>query len=197
MKQKEIRDNAKRWEIFSYILKYPGLHFRELSRKLHISRGTLEYHLNYMRKEGFLIIKKEGRFARYYALNDVGENYKKILNLLRQKVPRAILRYIIGVPMCTQDQIADFVKRSNNTVSYHLKKFEELGLIEVTLRGNKKEYEVVDYGFMFGLFITYYKRLFDERFDADANWYAKHLFDDKMDRILDTFFDIFPHPYYV
>lgn len=39
-----------RRKIYNLILNYPGLHEREIARKLNLSLSTLDYHLHYLEK---------------------------------------------------------------------------------------------------------------------------------------------------
>ena len=75
--------NYHRREIYQCITKYPGLHFRELSRRLHVSTSTLNYHLNYLKKRELIIQRSDDRYIRYFPKNKISEKYKKAMNLLR------------------------------------------------------------------------------------------------------------------
>lgn len=53
-------DLKTRRNIYNFILKHPGLHFRELCRKLSLPNSTLSYHTRYLEKRGFIIARPEG-----------------------------------------------------------------------------------------------------------------------------------------
>ena len=80
-----------RREIYNFILKYPGLHLRELTRRTNISIGGLRYHLDFLKKQEIVTTKSDKRYTRYYASKNVGKDDKKILNLLQQKIPCKIV----------------------------------------------------------------------------------------------------------
>ena len=92
---KDILKLETRKEIYNLILKHPGLHLRELSRKIDISFGSLRHHLKYLRKIGYITIKSDRRYTRYYAFKKVGKKDKELMNLMRQDVPRKIIMLLL------------------------------------------------------------------------------------------------------
>jgi len=56
-------DTRKR--IYDLIDSTPGIHFREISRRLDIPMGVVEYHIHYLMKKDMIIARKEGRYKRY------------------------------------------------------------------------------------------------------------------------------------
>ena len=80
MVKKEDLELETRQKIHNYILKNPGLCLNELSRKLNISKSTLNYHLNYLKKLGVIIGKSNGRYIRFYIASKVGNGDKKLIN---------------------------------------------------------------------------------------------------------------------
>ena len=71
-------------------MKYPGLHFREISRILNIPKTTLDYHLRILEKKELIISECNGRYVRYFVKNNVSEQDKKILGILRIGIPLKI-----------------------------------------------------------------------------------------------------------
>jgi len=91
----KILELETRRQIYNIILKYPGLHLRELSRKINISFSSLRYHLNYLEKYGYVVTKTDKRFKRFFASKKVSIRDKIWLNILRQEVPRKIVLLLI------------------------------------------------------------------------------------------------------
>jgi len=90
-----ILELETRRQIYNLILEYPGLHFREITRKINLSTGNVRYHLNYLIKSDFLVTKTDKRYTRYYASNKIGRKDKNMMNLLRQVVPRKIVLLLL------------------------------------------------------------------------------------------------------
>ena len=111
-----------RQEIYNFILKNPGLHLNELSRKLSIPISTINYHLNYLKKLDVLIAKPNGKYVRYYIARKIGEKDKKIISLLRQDIPFKIVMFLLLYPNSSQTEISKHLRRHSTTISFHLEK---------------------------------------------------------------------------
>ena len=74
-----------RREIYNFILEYPGVHLRELFRRLSYSDGAIKYHLSFLKKQHLVIEKHEMGYNRFYASNSLARDEVKILNVIRQK----------------------------------------------------------------------------------------------------------------
>ena len=73
----------------------PGLHFRALQRKTGMAVGQLEYHLYKLEKEDEIMIRKDGRYKRYFLIAS-SDNTRKILGYhLRNKVSRNIIMLLL------------------------------------------------------------------------------------------------------
>ena len=110
---KDILKLETRKKIYNIILKNPGLHLRELSRKTDLSFGGLRHHLKYLKKNGYITIKVDRRYTRYYAVKEVGKKDKELMNLMRQEIPRKIIMLLLceGPPELygkfTKDELSD------------------------------------------------------------------------------------------
>ena len=71
-----ILELETRRRIYNFILKNPGLHLREISRRSNIPKTTLIYHLNFLEKQGLIKTEANSRFTRYYTTNKVGKKDK-------------------------------------------------------------------------------------------------------------------------
>lgn len=80
-----------RREIYNFVLDHPGLHMREIARKLNIPTSTLVYHLRYLEKKGLIVSKNDHRYARYFVKEQISMKDKEIFDLLRQNIPRKII----------------------------------------------------------------------------------------------------------
>ena len=119
-----------RRRIHSFILKYPGLHFSELSRKLNVPKTTLNYHLSYLEKHGYIAVKSEDRCTRFYVTKNFGDLEKKLIHSLRQETPRNIILYIGWRVSASQAELSRELELAPKTIEKHLKKLLKLGIIE-------------------------------------------------------------------
>lgn len=123
-----------RRNIFQLLQKHPGLHFREISRQLDIRRSTLSYHLRYLEKKG--VIKKiaENGFTRYYIAEDIADEKKTMLHLLRQEVPRNIILYMLSNTCASRIELSKKLDKHPTTIEHHLKKLINKDVIELIPR---------------------------------------------------------------
>ncbi len=94
MEDKTLELESRR-KIYEAVKKVPGIHFREINRRLGISLGGIEYHLRYLEQHELIVSKQEGRYKRYYVVGKLGSKDKQLLALLRQQMPRRILMHLL------------------------------------------------------------------------------------------------------
>jgi len=223
---RNVVDFEVRSLIYNFLFKNPGLHFRELVRKLNIPGTTLNYHLKYLEKHDLLTTKKEGRYIRYFISNDVDNKEKTILTIIRQETTRNILLYIVVMAAASQNEIAKELEMHPTTVEFHLKKLLKSDLIEpayikngivytgyfnnAILKRNPVKNEVIYtikepiYKFLIKYYNNgYYKDNISKAIlDLSENVYPhgnpKKLktFKQQAERLEKVIFEIFPHPYY-
>ena len=130
MKKEEILKLEIRRQIYQFILKNPGLHLREISRKLKIPKSTLTFHLNNLEKYGLITSIYEDNTSRFFVKYRFGNLEKKLIHMLRKETPRNIILYIGWVTCASQAELSKELEKSNKTIEKHLKKLLELGVIE-------------------------------------------------------------------
>jgi len=121
-----------RRKIYNFILEYPGLHLRELSRRTNIPLGVLRHHLNFLKKQGLVIKKTDRRYVRYYVTQKVGKKDKEIINLLRQEVPRRIILLLLSPGPGNIYQNKDTQKKALKNPATFLKTYSKRELVELT-----------------------------------------------------------------
>ena len=130
MENDEILDLKSRREIYDFISKNPGLHMRDISRKLNIPFSTLKYHLNYLEKKKLIISKTDGKYCRYFISLEIGETEKKVLYFFRKRITLHMILWFIITMQCTQKDLARFCVKHPTTIGFHLRKLMRAGIIE-------------------------------------------------------------------
>ncbi len=120
----------KRKIIYEAIEKNPGIHFRELLRKLNLNVGDLQYHLEVLEKQYLVISKDESGYRRYYPRAMENPEEKKFLPYLRQTVPREIIVVLIENDGADIETIEKETGINRNTIFYHIKKMLKNGIID-------------------------------------------------------------------
>jgi predicted transcriptional regulator len=136
------RDLLKRKEIYETIEKNPGLHFRELLRKLNLNVGDLQYHLDVLEKEGLIISREEMGYKRYYPRAMENPEEKKYLPYLRQPIARKLIICLIENGAMTIESIERETGLKRTTLSYHIKKLVKNNILEKIENGNYIFYRV-------------------------------------------------------
>lgn len=120
MFKNEILEHERRGKIYEFIKKNPGLHFRELQRRLKVPLASLEYHLDYMVRKKVLLRESEGHYTRYYA-EHLDDEDKKILRSLRQRRLREVVLIILSKEKVKYCDILEDLKIPSSTLSFYLK----------------------------------------------------------------------------
>src|SRR3989344_3157639 len=100
-----------RKKIYNTVKRNPGLHFRELQRRVGIATGALQYHLDYLAKKHLVKTERETKFLRYYLVRqDFAET--GLMALLRQDSIRAIMVFLMQRRFANNNTIAASVNLS-------------------------------------------------------------------------------------
>ena len=87
MKSKKSElDIRFRRNIYNFILKHPGNHYREICRSLKITKNNLSYHLNYLKKHGLIREYFEDGYTRYYIQKIDGKKAEGIAKILGDSI---------------------------------------------------------------------------------------------------------------
>jgi len=135
---------ATRRAIYQYIKACPGAHLRKIHRAVNLPFGQVLYHLNYLEKNDLIVVKKDGKFNRYFGKNLMGRKEKEIISILRHDVPRRIAILLLFKPRMTHKEILQYVDISPSTLSFHLNKMVESEIITRESRGRESLYWVTD-----------------------------------------------------
>jgi len=157
-------DTRKR--IFDLIENSPGIHFREISRRLDIPTGVVEYHINYMLKRDMIVARMEGRYKRYYTEGKIGSKEKRVLAFLRKDVPRAIVMFLMLNPGARHRDLKSELGISGSTLSFHLKKMIKKEVVQEEEDGGTKKFYVVDPDTVSRTLIIYKKSFMDDLVDS-------------------------------
>jgi len=157
-KRKDI-DNSlieTRQKIYDLVIKNPGLHQAKIAQMLEMRKSLAEYHLKYLEKNNAIISVKEDGYKRYYTEeSEVDIEGKKVLSLVRQETPRNIILLLLKNPVLKHKEIAEQLKISPSTLSYHLNKLMDQGIIDVKKYGEDKGYVIKSRNELMKMLIKY------------------------------------------
>jgi predicted transcriptional regulator len=155
-----------RKRIFELVQASPGVHFREISRRLELPMGVVEYHLNFLIKRDMIVDRKEGRYRRYYAEGKIGSREKRVLSYLRKDIPRTILMHVMLHPGARHRDIKSELEISGSTLSFHLQHMISDEVLKEVDEGGTKRFYVVDPDSVSRTLILYRRSFMDRLVDS-------------------------------
>lgn len=132
--------------VYDYIAAHPGAHLRQIRRELGLATGDTQYHLHRLEATGAVRSYRRGLYRFYYLSNLFGERQRDILSILTFDTPREILLSLIEKPGSLHGDLAQAVSLTSATVSWHMKRLVELGIVEREQRGRMVAYRVAGGG---------------------------------------------------
>jgi predicted transcriptional regulator len=148
-------DLETRREIFDLISNFPGLHFREILRRIDISSGNLNYQLNHMLKHEILVSIQDGNLKRYFVMGKVKGKEKRILACLRNELERGLVLFLLLNPNSQFNEISDNFDLAASKLAYHLNKLVEKDIVKKEKEGRTTSYKVVDEETIANVLISY------------------------------------------
>jgi len=144
-KRSGIRDKRikeTRNKIYYLIASNPGLHLSKIAEMLNMRLSLAEYHLQSMEKNKVITaVKDVGYYKRYYiAGSEIGTKERKIISLLREEIPLKIVLFLLKRSNAKHKEILENFKITSSTLSYHLNKLVNHGIIDIPSYGENKGY---------------------------------------------------------
>jgi len=224
--KRDVLSLEMRRMIYNLILKNPGLHIRATQRRVNMPYTSLKYHLDYLVKRDLIASKTYRRYQRYFAKDSMSCESKKIISILREKTTNEIIIFLLVNVCSSRNELSKELGKDATTVTFHLKKLSELGLIEKAIVndvgvflpksnraydrkpvGNEVLYILTNSRLIYDALITYQDSLSEiDNIEQILNYFNYMISDgvpkkiknymSSMDSIVEVFYDVFPHPYY-
>jgi predicted transcriptional regulator len=136
-KRKCAASSSTRLSIFDAIRRYPGIHVRGLARNLRMEVALVQYHLRALGEDGLVESHEQGGYTRYYPTKKAKEGVvdpmdMPLLGLLREEAPLHVVLTLLDQGPLTHKELAEETGMGKSTLSYHLTKLAQAGLIERT-----------------------------------------------------------------
>ena len=149
--------------LMNQIEQIPGIRYRELLRLTGLVNGVLTYHLAALEKANVIKVDRGSRITRYYPVN-VSEKESAILKFVRHEPIRQIVLLILEQDMSTFNEIVNHTGKAPSTVSCHLKRLKEAGIISVRY-GEYQLYRIVERDFVAEVLSKYKESFVDKVVD--------------------------------
>jgi predicted transcriptional regulator len=128
--------------LLRYIEENPGIRYRELLRMTGLVNGVLTYHLAALEKADVIKVDRQSRMTRYYPFS-ISDSESGVLRFVRHEPVRQIILFILDHDLCTFNEIVGHTKKAPSTVSSHLKRLKEAGIVAVRY-GEYQLYRLAD-----------------------------------------------------
>jgi predicted transcriptional regulator len=131
--------------IYDIVTQNPGIRYRELLRLAGISNGVLTYHLGILGKSGQIKVQRQSnkRVTRYYVSN-ISKRDSNIIGCIRSRVTRTIIIFILKNEYCTFNEIVEHVEKAPSTISWHIKRLKDMGILKVVHGSDRLLYTLTD-----------------------------------------------------
>lgn len=128
----EILQHGGRSTVYEQVKAAPGSHFMDLCDRLPFGASTLNYHLRVLERNGFVTRVKDGRYVRFFdrRTGEYSQDRKKAASTLRNGTTAAIAAHIVQNPGVVQRDLARHFGIAASTVSWHVERLQQNGLVE-------------------------------------------------------------------
>lgn len=162
-------DTGTRDRVLAVIRETPGIHFREISRRLSLPMGAVEYHIHQLLKRDLIVARSEGRYKRYYAEGKHGSEEKRHLSYLRREVPRSIIIRLMLRPGSRHRDLKEALSLTGSTLTFHLQNLVRDGVVTEKDDGGTKRFYVSDPKGLSASLIKYRGSFMDDLVDSFAD----------------------------
>ena len=133
-----ILDHPLRSEIFTTIRENPGIHASQLAREVDSGWGTVTHHLDKLTKASMVTTRRVNNQKCYFEQGGkVGRAEMEIASAVKGDTAGLIAQFVSHNPMTSQKQMAEAIGISPALASFHVKKLENLGVLEKVRRGKE------------------------------------------------------------
>jgi predicted transcriptional regulator len=166
--------NDVRGEIYDFIIKNPGIRYRELIRLVGVSNGVLTYHLGMLEKFGEIRVERMSnkRVTRYFTVNIPRED-SNIISCFKSKVIRNIVFFVLNNDLCTFNELVDHTCKAPSTISWHIKKLREAGILRIIHGNDRILYSLTDKATINRILLEYQETFTDQVIDNYADMIEK------------------------
>ena len=156
-------ENSNR--ILLHIKENPGCYLRQIKNDLHLSMGSMQYHLNKLENEGKIASHRRALHKHYFPIGVFNDDEKEIIRFLTLETSREIIMFITEQGSPTQTDIAKKINISSSSINWHLKRLLNSKLIEEIKDGKFKRYALkpeISSVYIGKLLKNYYPNIWDK-----------------------------------
>jgi predicted transcriptional regulator len=137
---KSLSDKTKRI-LLKCINNSPGIRYRELLRVTGFSNGVMAYHLKKLEKSKRIKVRRnDRRSTRFYPFN-IAAKESRVIEYIRRRTASEIILFLSQYGSRTFNDIVQVTNKVRSTVSWHLSRLRQGGIISVR-KGRNRMYSL-------------------------------------------------------
>lgn len=140
---RELLDHEAREEILELLKREPGLCFQEIQERVGLAPGTTKWHLDKLASSDFVASDEDGRHTRFFPTG-IEPDTRSAVVAMRDESRLALVRMIERNPGLSQSDLSDATGLAQSTVSHHVKRLVEDGLVTKERDGRSVRYHIDD-----------------------------------------------------
>jgi len=130
-------------KVYDYIKTRPGTYVSDIVNKLNINRGAVKYHIKNLKAQNKIEAYKDGGRVRYFENNFSYDNdEKRIISALQNITGKRIVLEIRNGKCITNIALAQEIGVSRATISWYIRTFKDIGIVQETKKGRNIIYRV-------------------------------------------------------
>jgi len=171
MQAPELLELDTRRAIYELVSSQPGLHLREIQRRLGMHINLVEYHLGHLIRSELVVEVKDAGYSRYFPTSPPGEGAgtdrltsqeKRVLALLRQPMPLRIIVFLLATGHAQHRELCAHLGCAPSTLTYHMRRIVAQQVASQVTAGEGKGYSLVDRRGVARLLMLYRPEPFDQ-----------------------------------
>lgn len=125
-----VAEHPQRARILNLVAAEPGIHHKELGRRLGLGQGTLDHHVRKLEAAGELVRRSSHGYTCYFLRLGTDRHLMDGSPVVKSPGGRAVLHAVASLPDATYRSLAAEAGLSTSTVEHHLRRLREAGLVE-------------------------------------------------------------------
>ncbi len=132
----KVLDHPLRAQIFDLVKENPGIHASHIAREVGGGWGTVTHHLDKLQKAGMLTTRRVNNQKCFFEQGgQVSRQDMAVASALKGDTAAQITAFVQAHPMSSQKDVAEALGISAALASFHVKKLENLGVLEKMRQG--------------------------------------------------------------
>lgn len=142
----EVLEHPRRHRIYEIVKDVPGVHFRELRRRLDTGAGILEHHVRKLADANLVTVEETDSHRCFFEKGRFDRDQRRALAGMKAHGARRVANAIERRADASLSEIAEEAGLAVSTVCHHVQRLEDLDVVEAERVGNAKRLRLTQLG---------------------------------------------------